>query len=127
MLRSVTLGIALSVLVAACALIEQPPPPVPAGTIPLQVQVQNMRREPAELTVKTPDGVLAGAVQPATLPGDSTTDVTIYAPPGKWSFRINGSSFDILGNDLPGVIRGGCSPLIVLEADGEYSVGCKQG
>ena len=125
MLRSVTLGVALSVLAAACALVEQPVPPVPAGTIPLQVQVQNMRHEPAELTVRTPDGDLAGAVEPATVPADSTTDVTIYAPPGKWSFRINGSSFDILGNDLPGVIRGGCSPLIGLEADGEYSVGCK--
>jgi hypothetical protein len=125
MLRSVTLGLALSVLVAACALVEQPPPPVPAGTIPLQVQVLNMRREPAELTVRTPDGDLAGAVQPATLPGDSTTDVTIYAPPGKWSFRINGSSFDIIGNDLPGVIRDGCSPLIGLWADGGYTLGCK--
>ena len=125
MLRSVTLGLALSVLVAACALVEPPVPPVPAGTIPLQVQVQNMRREPAELTVRTSDGVLAGAVQPATVPGDSTTDVTIYAPPGEWSIRVNGSSLGVLGNDLTGVIRGGCSPLIGLEADGEYSFGCQ--
>lgn len=125
MLRSVTLGFVLSVLTAACALVEQPMPPVPAGTIPLHVQVQNMRREPAKLTVRTPDGDLAGAVEPATVPGDSTTDVTIYAPPGKWSFRINGSSFDILGNDLPGVIRNGCSPLFEVEADGGYSAGCK--
>ena len=125
MLRSVTLGLALSVLVAACALVEQPPPPVPAGTIPLQVQVQNMRREPAEFTVRTPDGVLAGAVQPATVPGDSTTDVTFYAPPGEWSIRVNGSSLGPRGNDLPGVIRAGCSPLIGLEADGGFSFGCK--
>jgi hypothetical protein len=125
MLRSVTLSVALAVLAAACALVEPPAPPPPAGTVPLQVQVQNMRREPAKLTVRTPEGDLAGAVQPATVPADSTIDVTIYAPPGTWSFRINGSSFDILGNDLPGVIRNGCSPLIGLEADGEYSVGCK--
>ena len=66
---------------------SQPLPPVPAGTIPLQVQVRNMRREPAELTVRTPDGDLAGAVQPGTVPADSTTDVTIYAPPARGRFE----------------------------------------
>ena len=125
MLVSVTLGVLISVLAAACALVEQPLPPVPAGTIPLQVQVQNMRQEPAELTVRTRDGVLAGAVQPATLPGNSTTDVTLYAPPGEWSIRVNGSSLGPRGNDLPGVIRAGCSPLIGLEADGGFSFGCQ--
>ncbi len=125
MLRSVTLGVAMSVLAAACALVEPPVPPVPAGTIPLQVQVQNMRQEPAELTVRTRDGVLAGAVQPATLPGNSTTDVTFYAPPGEWSIRVNGSSLGPRGNDLSGVIRTGCSPLIGLEADGGFSFGCQ--
>jgi hypothetical protein len=124
-LRSVTISVALAVLAAACALVEPPAPPPPAGTVPLQVQVQNMRREPAKLTVRTPEGDLAGAVQPATLSGDSTTDVTIYAPPGEWSFRINGSSFDILGNDLPGVIRNGCSPVFEVGADGGYAAGCK--
>jgi hypothetical protein len=69
-LRSVTVSVALSILAAACALVEQPMPPVPAGTIPLQVQVHNMRREPVELTARTPDGDLSGAVQPAILSGD---------------------------------------------------------
>ena len=125
MLRSVTLGLAWSVLVAACALVEPPPPLPPAGTIPLQVQVQNMRGEPAELTVRTSDGVLAGAVQPATLPGNSTIDVTLYAPPGEWSIRVNGSSLGPRGNDLVGVIRTGCFPLIGLTDDGGFSFGCK--
>ncbi len=125
MLRSVTLSVAMSVLAAACALVEPPVPPVPAGTIPLQVQVQNMRRDPAELAVRRSDGVLAGAVQPPIVPGGSTIDVTIYAPPGEWSIRVNGSSLGPRGNDLSGVIRVGCSPLIGLEADGGFSFGCQ--
>jgi hypothetical protein len=125
MLRSLTLGVALAVLVAACALFEPPVPPPPVGTIPLQVQVQNMRQEPAELSVRTPDGVLAGAVRPATVPGNSTTEVTFYAPPGEWSIGVKGSSLAPRGNDLIGVIRSGCTPLIGLEADGGFSFGCQ--
>ena len=51
-LRSVTLGVALSVLAAACALVE---PPIPAGTTLLRAIVRN-ERGPVELTVTTPAG-----------------------------------------------------------------------
>ncbi len=49
-MRSVIL-ITLSVLAAACALVEPPEPP---GTIPFQAQVTNLRREPVDLTVIAP-------------------------------------------------------------------------
>ena len=103
-LRSVTLGVALSVLAAACALVE---PPSPAGTTLLRTRVRN-ERGPVELTVTTPAGVLPGAVQPTSLPAHSTTDVTFYVPiTGQWSIAINGSP-DIPGADLREAIRSGC-------------------
>ena len=78
MLRSVTLGVALSILAAACALVEAP---VPAGTFVLSGEVRNMRAVPVELEVRTPTGALPGAVQPASLPaGPSTTKVTYHVP-----------------------------------------------
>ena len=43
MLRSVTLGLALSVLAEACALVE---PPIPAGTRAFQVDVRNLSDAP---------------------------------------------------------------------------------
>ena len=107
MLRSVTLGLMLAVLAAACALVEEPVPP---GTIPLQLQVRN-ERGPVELALRTPSGVLAGAVRPATLPAKTTTNVTFYAPPGNWWIDVNGST-DFAGVDLSGTIREGCTPSI---------------
>ena len=88
MLRSVTLGVALSVLVPACALVEPPPP---AGTRPFQAQVRNPHPDPAELTITTPAGVLPGAVQPASVPAFSETIVTFDVPiRGEWAFAVNG-------------------------------------
>ena len=97
-LRSVTLGFVLSVLAAACALIEPPPlferfePPPPLGTVPMQVQVLNRLSEPQNLTISTPDGVLLGAVRPPSLPpGDTTTMVTLHVPSdGDWELNVDG-------------------------------------
>ena len=82
-LRSVTLGFALSVLAAACALVE---PPVPPGTFALLGEVRNAKAGPVQVEVRTPAGAVPGAVQPAVAPAHATTKVTFYIPlAGDWS------------------------------------------
>jgi hypothetical protein len=74
--------LALSVLVAACALVEQPPPATTHAVanladdvmFVLTGEVRNMRPEPVQLEVRTPAGAPPGAVQPASLPAGSTTN-----------------------------------------------------
>ena len=121
MLRSVTIGVALSVLAAACALVEQPPPP---GTVMVQAEVHNARGL-VKLTVVTPPGsVLPGAVQPAYVPAGSTTNVTFYVPTsGQWWIAVNGTD-DIDGADFSKHLRQGCRIEIDLMADGGWGYGC---
>ena len=91
MLRSVTLGLVLSVLAAACALFE---PPVPPGIYPMEAEVRNDSAHPVEFSVvRTVGGVfkeIEGAVQPASIPaGPSTTNVTFYLPTDRqWVIRF---------------------------------------
>ena len=122
MLRSVTLGLALSVLAAACALVE---PPVPAGTFMLQGEVRNLRPGPVQLEVRTPAGVLPGAVQPASLPAGPTPANVMYHLPitGDWWIAVNGDPF-ISSRDFGSEIRQGCTLGIELSADGSSSHGC---
>ena len=123
MLRSVTLGVALSILAAACALVE---PPVPAGTRPFQAQVRNPRPVPAELTITTPAGVLPGAVQwPASVPAFSEAIVTFHVPiRGEWAFAVNGD--DQLGWEELTPNIGVCS-LVFVMGDGNSSFSCLEG
>ena len=121
-LRSVTLSVALSVLAAACALVE---PPVPAGTFMVPGEVRNLRAAPVTLEVRTPAGVLPGAVQPASVPpGPSTAHVTYHLPiAGGWSIAVNGDAF-ISSTDFGPDIREGCTLGIELSADGSSAHGC---
>ena len=122
MLRSVTLGIALSILAAACALVEPPPP---AGTRSFQAQVQNPHPDPAALTITTPAGVLRGAVQPASVPAFSETIVTFHVPiRGEWAFAVNGD--DQLGFQELNPNIGVCSMRFVLGGD-DSSFSCLSG
>ena len=125
MLRSVTLGLVLSVLAAACALVE---PPAPADTFVVQGVVRNLRAQPAKLEVRTPTGVLPGAVQPASLPaGPSTTNVTYHLPiTGEWMIAVNGDAF-IASADFGPDIQQGCTLGIELNADGSSMHGCNIG
>ena len=122
MLRSVTLGIAMSVLAAACALVE---PPMPADTFMVQGEVRNMRADPVKLEVRTPTGVLPGAVQPASLPaGPSTANVTYHLPiASEWWIAVNGDAF-IASADFGPDIPPGCTLGIKLSADGSSTHGC---
>ena len=128
MLRSVTLALVLSVLAAACALVDQPPP---AGTIILRGEVRN-NRGPVELEVTTPAGVVTGGVQPASLPADSTTQVTFHVPiTGEWTIMVNGSPDITVADprvpdrwDISADIRAGCKMEIHLDADGSLGSTC---
>ena len=92
-LRSVTFSVAISVLAAACALVEQPPPP---GTRPIDARVHNGASQPAEITLTLPTGVLPDAVRPSVVEPGTTADVTIHLPAsGAWTIVINEySEFD---------------------------------
>ena len=122
MLQSVTFGLALSILAAACALVE---PPMPPGTFMVQGEIRNMRAEPVQLEVRTPAGVLPGAVQPASLPaGPSNARVTYHLPiTGEWSIAVNGDAY-IASADFGPDIRQGCTLGIELSADGSSMHGC---
>ncbi len=118
MLRSVTLGFALSILAAACALVE---PPVPAGTYPMPAEVRNSSAHPVEfIVVRAVGGALpggnkiAGAVQPASVPaGPSTTRVTFHLPTdGQWVIPIPEWG-EIEGKDFDSFLALQCRPLSI--------------
>ena len=129
MFRAVTLGFAISVLVAACALVEQP---VPAGTYPMEAEVRSAPR-PVDFSVVHAVGgalpgtnVIAGAVQPASIPaGPSNTKVTFYLPSdGQWLINIP-SWGEIEGKDFGSFLAQQCAPLVItFNADGSWGWGC---
>ena len=125
MLRSVAWGLALWFLVAACALVE---PAAPAGTFTVPGVIRNLRPQPVDLEVRTPAGVLPGAVQPASLPGGpSQTNVLFHLPiAGEWWIAVNGDAF-ISSGDFGGDIRQRCTIGIELSVDGSSTHGCNIG
>jgi len=126
MLRAGALGVALAVLVAACALVEPPPP---NGTRLVQAEVKSEWPQPITPVVRTPAGVMQGAVQPATLQPRSTTMVSMYVPiTGEWSIAFN-PGVEINGIDLDRNSnrgsKGGCTiPSIQIGDDGGYGQAC---
>ena len=121
MLRSVTLGIAMPVLVAACALTEQPPP---LGTVQTQARVHNTAQIPVELAVKLATGVLPGAVEPASLPANGTAMVTFYLPvSGDWWITVNNSDM-YPASDVRDIGRGCVTLDMEVSANGAGGLGC---
>ena len=100
MLRRLALGIAVSFLAAACALMDPLPP---AGTILVQLEVHNAAPRPAELGVTSgAGGPLSGAVQPPSLPPGATADVRFFVPmTSGWTITVNKQDL-ILSSDLHG-------------------------
>ena len=90
-LRSVTVGVAMSVLATACTLVTEP---VPAGTVPVQATINNATAQAVPLAITTLTGVIPGAVRPTTTaPGHSKTDVTFYFPRGgDWAISVGPES-----------------------------------
>jgi hypothetical protein len=123
MLRAAVVGLAMSVLVSACALIEPPPPP---GTTPFPAQVTNLDPFGVELAVTTPNGNLAGAVAPRLLPAHGIGDVTFYVPitDSAWTITVNGTPMFIATDiDLRGCVGG--THYMEVSADGHGGIGCR--
>lgn len=123
MLRSVTLGLVLSVLAVACALVEQP---VPAGTRPVEVRVRN--ETPAQVKIEfdmQTGGTLHEAVQTASVSAVSTTDVTLYVPiDGRWAIVVNGMRLKLDASTIRDISRG-CTLVIDVPAAGDVGYGCE--
>ena len=120
MLRSVTLGLALSILAAACTLVEAPPP---AGTYTIKAVVRNFSPSEVVLRVSNPRGEVPSAVQPdAMVPaGPSTTNLTLKLPAdGQWTIGISGWG-EIDGEELEGVQ---CPLAIMIDASGAVLWSC---
>ena len=116
-LRSVTLSVVLSVLAAACALIEPPPPPPGA----FQAQVRNTLPNPVELSIVRA-GERVGAAQPASLPALSETIVTFHIPiAGEWIYAVDGDD-QISSDELIPFI--GVCPLRVVIDVGDSTFSC---
>ena len=122
MLRSVTLGLAISVLGGACALVEPPPP---LGTTKTVAQVTNTDPFEVELRVTTPSGELTGAVQPSRLPPRGTSEVTFYLPTsGNWTITVNRTPMFIGEADDVRPCPGGTRYMEV-SATGAGGIGCR--
>ena len=81
MLRAAILALTVSIVAFACALVDPMPPP---GTTKSHALVHNTSPRPVDLTVRTPSGVLAGAVQPSSVLPGRTVDVALFLPLGQW-------------------------------------------
>jgi hypothetical protein len=123
-LRSVTLGIAMCLLVPACALIEPPPPP--PGTTPVLVNVKNETGVAVEFGVRSGPVELPNGAQPAFLADGATADVTFYLPLGNdWSITVNGNSTVGAQGGMGQMLRqGGCHLDMRLDPDGGVGMGC---
>jgi hypothetical protein len=124
MLRAAVTGLAMTVLVSACALVEPPPPP---GTTRLVAEVTNTEPFEVELAVTTPSGILAGVVQPSRLPPRGTGTVTFYVPSSSrdWTITVNGTDM-FYGEDID--LRGCTGGTLYMEvsAKGGGGIGCRR-
>ena len=120
MRRAVVLGIAMSVLGAACALVE----PAAPATSPVQISVSNNTGAPVDSRVTMLTGDLVGSAVPAAVPnGALRTPVTIHVPVSReWILQLGGR--EIPGADLDDYSAQGCMVGIDLHDDGGYSFGC---
>ena len=129
MLRSVTLGLALFLLAAGCALIEPPPPP---GTVKFQVEVRNASRDRYELVVETDGRAVDGSVQPASVAPGSSASVTLSVPIDQtWELFAGGwnSDGDRFGSTIEGwaveaLLDQNCNVVIDLWEDNGRNVAC---
>lgn len=125
MLRSVALGLALSVVAAGCALVEPPPPP--PGTRIVEARVRNASTDPVELKVVTSTGrVLPDGVYPPSLLAGTTTDVTFYVPiDDQWWIRVPDGGH-IGGREVAIYAGRRCVFLMEFTADQgvDFGVGC---
>jgi hypothetical protein len=120
MQRPLVLALASGLLAVACALVEAPPP---AGTVMVQLNVNNQFVRPVELRV-TAGGTsqaIAGAARPSTVPPKARGDVRFFVPiTGSWMIVVNGQDL-IMDSDLRG--RSGVVNDIGIEIDQQGNTG----
>ena len=120
MLPAVMLGIAMSVLAAACALVDPEPP----GTQPVPLTVNNETGAPVDVRITTLTGDVAGSAMPTTVPpGVNRLPVTINVPvSAEWILELGDTH--IPGAELDDYSARGCVIGVDLLDDGGYAFGC---
>jgi hypothetical protein len=122
MQRAAVIGLAMTILAAACALVGPNPPP---NTTPFKVEVRNNTQQPIDLVVaSTSTGAPVGLADPAAIPPLASANVTIWVPRGDgWTILANGSRV-VPPGDLAAFLGPGCNAHIAVEPDG-YASGCE--
>jgi hypothetical protein len=119
--RAAALGLALTILAAACALTTEVPPP---GTRMVEAQVTNTGAVPITLGVRSSAGMLRGAAQPASLAARATQNVRFFVPAGDdWWITVNDAGM-FPGSDANVYIRQGCRLFMEVNPDGSGGIGC---
>ena len=122
MLRSVTLGLAMSVLAVACALVE---PPATARTLTVRVEVRNASTDLVELVVRTDTGELPGAVQPASVAPGPSADVLLSVPTDRaWTLDVEPLGWGIESWAIEALLDQGCEVVLDLWANGGRNLVC---
>jgi hypothetical protein len=122
MLRSITLGLAMSVLATACALVETPPT---AGTVRLQVEVRNASTVLVELVVSTDTGELPGSVQPASVAPGPSADVVLSVPTDHaWTLDVEPIGWGIESWAIEALLDQGCEVVLDLWANNGRNLAC---
>lgn len=118
MLRFVALGIVLSVVAAACGLIET------KTTDTIEAQVSNMSDRKVELYVVAAEGKIPDSAQPTELQPGSMTSATFSVPrEGNWAIVLSPIA-SYTRSDLEPVLAEGCPLSIELEAGGGIKLEC---
>ena len=121
-LRSVTLGLAMSVLAIACALVEAP---ATAGTVTVQVEVRNASIDLVELVVRTDTGQLPGAVQPASVAPGRSADVLLSVPTNRaWTLDVEPLWWGIESWAIEALLDQGCKVVLDLWANDGRNLAC---
>ena len=114
-MRGATLGVAVALLAVACGMVP------PLGGRQIAARVTNISAVPVELGIKTSEGFVQGAVQPASLPPGATRTVTFFVPEEDdyWIMVNTTDMFD--GRDIDETCR---DFRMEVNPDGSGSIGC---
>lgn len=97
MLRLLLLALASGLLAAACALVDAP---LPAGTVVVQLKVNNQFGRAVPVAVTT--GAATIPAEPSMVPPLSVGEVRFFVPIGaSWTIVVNGQDL-ILDSDMRG-------------------------
>jgi hypothetical protein len=97
------LALGSALLVAACALVEVPPPP---GTVAARFTVANRLPQPVSLAVSIEGRPLPGSAQPALLGAGASAEVTFFLPVARndWTIAVGREEMFIDREVLTGLI-----------------------